>query len=65
MVVTGWSNGDWSRSGPGYGIKLRLDDRDRKFDCSWPEVATQLEGNGAIAVHLLALRFAVLEKVNP
>lgn len=36
--VTGWSNGRGSRTGAGYGLRVRRADRDRYFDPEWSSV---------------------------
>lgn len=52
MKVAAWNNGQWHASGAGYGIKLRLDSRDKHFSRTWPYVKIRLEGNGVITVPL-------------
>jgi len=44
MIVVGWNNGDPnSRTGGGYGIRIRGEDRDEYFRKTWSSVAVELE----------------------
>ncbi|HEY2499763.1 MAG TPA: hypothetical protein VGK24_22100 [Candidatus Angelobacter sp.] len=54
MIVTGWNNGDWNRSGAGYGLKVSLRDRDRHFKREWSIVTVNIKGSPSIRVKLSA-----------
>lgn len=45
MIVTAWSNGSPSKTGAGYGIKLKAADRDRFFDKTWKFVVLEMSGS--------------------
>jgi hypothetical protein len=45
MQVTAWSNG-----GTGYGLEIRVSDRDRFFDRTWRNVILELPGQGQTVV---------------
>ncbi len=44
MIVTAWNNGAHHDSGAGYGLKIRVEDRDRFFQRQWDTVFIELEG---------------------
>jgi hypothetical protein len=44
MIVTAWNNGNHSKSGAGYGIRLTAEDRDRFFIREWQYVIISFEG---------------------
>ena len=44
MIVTVWNNGRHHESGAGYGIKIRVEDRDCFFNSTWKTVILELEG---------------------
>ena len=52
MKVTAWNNGQHSKTGAGYGVKLSAEDRDREFCRSWSTVTVALEGEGSIQVNV-------------
>lgn len=41
MEVTGWSNGQPSKSGVGYGLAIRPRDREKFFDGRWSSVTVE------------------------
>lgn len=44
MIVSGWSNGKANnRTGGGYGIKIRREDRDNHFSKTWASVTLELD----------------------
>jgi hypothetical protein len=45
MIVTAWNNGDHSKSGAGYGVKLDPGDRDRHFRRDWTTINLSMEGS--------------------
>lgn len=48
MIVSAWNNGKANtRTGGGYGIKMRRKDRDNHFRRTWPSVIVELE-NGQV-----------------
>lgn len=38
MKVTAWNNGQHHKSGAGYGLKIKAQDRDRHFDRAWRSI---------------------------
>lgn len=50
MQATAWNNGAHHASGAGYGLRVRVLDRDRHFDESWAEVVLEIPGRGSVAV---------------
>ena len=44
FVASAWNNGDWNRTGAGYGLKVSIEDRDRYFQKDWPNVTLRLIG---------------------
>ncbi|MCY4427032.1 MAG: hypothetical protein OXC05_08380 [Halieaceae bacterium] len=38
MIATAWNNGKKSPTGGGYGLKIKVKDRDRVFDRKWKTV---------------------------
>jgi hypothetical protein len=43
MIVTAWNNGSHCRSGAGYGLKIKVNDRDIYFKKDWNYVILELE----------------------
>ena len=43
MLVTGWNNGAFHKTGAGYGIRISRKDRDRYFNKEWDYVIIQLD----------------------
>ena len=53
MKVSGWSNSTSNdRTGAGYGVRIRYNDRDRYFQRSWGSVEVVLDSGGIIGVSL-------------
>lgn len=52
MKVTAWNNGQHSKNGAGYGVRLSTEDRDREFKRSWDTVTIELEDGGEIQVNV-------------
>lgn len=50
--ATGWSNGSPSKSGTGYGLRIRSDDRDKTFLPDWDSVAIDLPNGNCATVTL-------------
>jgi hypothetical protein len=44
MIVTAWNNGSHSPTGAGYGIKIKITDRDKYFDKKWKNIDLCLGG---------------------
>ena len=44
MMVTAWNNGSYHRTGAGYGIRIKLSDRNKFFNRTWTVVKLQLQG---------------------
>jgi len=42
ILVTAWSNGTPSKTGAGYGVRMRKEDRDRLVQRSWGAVTIEL-----------------------
>ena len=40
--VVAWNNGNYNKSGSGYGIKISVADRDRLFNLVWKEIELDL-----------------------
>ena len=52
FTVTAWNNGDHSKTGSGYGLKISIDDRDNYFKKSAKSVVLHLSGkSGTISVN--------------
>lgn len=47
MIVNAWSCGSHKSTGAGYGLKIKIEDRDLYFDKSWKIVLVELP-NGLI-----------------
>jgi len=43
-IVSAWNNGGHPKSGAGYGLKIRVDDRDFFFNPKWKTVILELDG---------------------
>lgn len=44
MIVTGWNNGSPNnKTGAGYGIRLKIKDRNKYFKPSWKEVIIEFD----------------------
>ncbi|TDO55569.1 hypothetical protein EV651_114273 [Kribbella sp. VKM Ac-2571] len=54
MEVRAWNNGAHRRSGAGYGLKVRIADRDRLFDPHWVNIVLTIPGEGEVEVSLSA-----------
>jgi hypothetical protein len=54
MEVRAWNNGAHHRSGAGYGLKLRIADRDSLFDPEWTHIVLTVPGEGEVSVPLSA-----------
>jgi len=52
MKVFGWNNGQWKRTGAGYGIRMSRSDRDKYFQRTWDSIFIELEGNEDVEVNL-------------
>jgi hypothetical protein len=50
VLVTGWNNGAFHKTGAGYGIRISREDRDRYFNEEWDYVIIQLDDEG-VRVH--------------
>ena len=46
MIVTAWNNGQHSKTGGGYGLKISLHDRDKYFSRKWANVELELSDSG-------------------
>jgi hypothetical protein len=44
MIVTAWNNGNWSSTGAGYGLKIKIQDRDSCFNRNDVSVFIHIEG---------------------
>lgn len=44
MKAVGWNNGQFHRTGAGYGIRISSEDRDINFSREWNHVVIELEG---------------------
>jgi hypothetical protein len=44
MIVTAWNNGSPSKTGAGYGLKLKASDRDQDFKKEWQYIILALDG---------------------
>ena len=42
MIVTAWNNGSHHTSGAGYGLKIKIKDRDMNFDSTWQSIVLDL-----------------------
>jgi hypothetical protein len=49
MIVTAWNNGDWNKSGAGYGIRINRADRDMFFSRQWRSIALTFDGSSVKA----------------
>ena len=47
FVATAWHNGSPGPGGAGYGLKIRVADRDKFFDKSWQTVTLRLAAQGS------------------
>ncbi len=45
MIVTAWNNGEWHKTGAGYGVKIRCEDRDKFFKKTWASIILTFEGS--------------------
>ena len=53
MIVVGWNNGSPNnRTGAGYGIRIKREDRDRYFQRRWPFVTIEAGKGNIIKVNL-------------
>ena len=53
MIVTGWSNGaPNSRTGSGYGVRVRRRDRDVLFEPEWQFVTVELDRGKRVGVNV-------------
>jgi hypothetical protein len=53
MIVSGWSNGSPNiETGAGYGVRVRLVDRDRHFRAEWSSTVIELDDGNRIEVNL-------------
>jgi len=52
MIVVGWNNGSPSKTGAGYGIRIRREDRDKYFEKGWSYVIIELEGDTQVKIRL-------------
>ncbi len=53
MKVSGWSNSTSNdRTGAGYGVRIRYNDRDRYFQRNWGSVEVVLDGGEVVNVSL-------------
>ena len=53
MKVSGWSNGTPNdRTGAGYGVRIRYNDRDRYFQRNWDSVEVVLDDGEVVNVSL-------------
>jgi len=52
MIVVGWNNGSPSKTGAGYGIRIRREDRDKHFEKEWYYVIIELEGGSQVKIRL-------------
>jgi len=54
MIVAGWNNGKPdNRTGGGYGIRVRGEDRDNYFHETWTSVIVQLDNGEVVDAGLL------------
>ena len=44
MLVSAWNNGDYSKTGAGYGLRISKKDKIRYFKQSWEKVIVVLDG---------------------
>lgn len=44
MIATAWNNGQYSSTGAGYGVKVRMEDRNEYFKKKWRSVLLKLQG---------------------
>ena len=49
MIVSAWNNGSHHASGAGYGIKIKVNDRDRYFIREWGHVEIELGSTDQVA----------------
>jgi hypothetical protein len=54
MRATAWNNGSHRTSGAGYGIKVRVEDRDRVFRRNWTQILLDIPQQGATRIALSA-----------
>jgi len=52
IIVSGWNNGRRSKTGGGYGVRIKYDDRDKYFKKNWSSIIIELEGEGEVEVNL-------------
>ena len=52
MIVTAWNNSEYHTSGAGYGLSVKVKDRDKYFRKEWSSVVLLLEGQGECTVNL-------------
>jgi hypothetical protein len=57
MIVTAWNNGEHSATGAGYGLKIKVADRDKYFHREWKSVILFLEGQDQPVVVNVAKKF--------
>lgn len=57
MEVTVWNNGQHSKTGAGYGIKISIGDRAREFDHRWEVVTVDLEGGESVSLNVAKKSF--------
>lgn len=52
MLVTAWNNGSSRQTGSGYGLKVRLEDRDKEFRHEWNSVLIMLPNGKKVTVNI-------------
>ena len=52
MQVRAWNNGAHHSSGAGYGLRVRIQDRDNVFTADWTHVVVTIPGQGPTTIPL-------------